>query len=466
MTSTFSGLSIALSSLMAQRVGIEAAGHNVANANTPGFSRQDVVLEGRVTGGVLGASVRSALVPLGTGVDVVAIRRLRDALLDGQIRQQASGLGRWETTSTLLGGVEYVFAEPVESNLGALLGKFWSAWEELGNAPQNAGARSGLVGQAQTLAHQLNQSYERLIVTQQDLDARVSDAVREINGIAAEVARLNGEILHLEVGGAQANDLRDQRDLLLDRLAELTSFATFEEEHGAVAIYVGGSALVDGVSVRNMEVAVGGTGFGQVVWKSDGQAVSFADGRLQALLQMRDLSLPAKLAQLDALALALIDGVNALHRTGYGLDGTNGRDFFTGSGAHDVAVNEELAANPSLVAAAAVNAPGDGSLAQLMADLRHATVASLGGRTVDDFYAALVTQLGTEVRQAADRSEEQTLVVQHLESRREAVAGVNLDEEAANMVRFQQAYAAAAQYLATVDAMLDVLINRVGASGR
>ncbi len=465
MTSTFSGLSIALSALTAQRVGIDTAGHNVANANTPGFSRQDVALVARVTSAALGGSVRSGLAQLGTGVDVAAIRRLRDTLLDGQIRRQSSALGRWETTSTLLGGVEYVFAEPADNNLGALLGKFWNAWDEVGNAPQNAGARSGLVGQAQVLAQQLNQAHERLVAAQRDLDARVSDGVREINGIAAEVARLNGEITHLEVGGAQANDLRDRRDLLLDRLAGLTAFAAFEDEQGAVAIYVGGSALVDGVTVREMEVVIGGTGFGQVAWTSDGLPANFTDGSLQALLQMRDVNLPAKLGQLDELAAALIEEVNALHRTGYGLDGTTGRDFFVGTGAHDVAVNEELAANPSLVAAAAVDAAGDGSLAQQIAELRQATAASLGGRTVDDFYAALVTQLGTEVRQAADRSAEQTLVVQHLESRREAVSGVNLDEEATNLIRFQQAYAAAAQYLSTVDAMLDVLINRVGASG-
>ena len=467
VSSSFSGLSIALSALLAQRRAVDVTGHNVANANTPGFTRQELVLATRTP---LPAPIglwRLQAGQVGTGVEMARTRRLRDQFVDVQLRRQLHLLGHWRTTSEAMRRVEDTLLEPSDVNLAALMTKFWDAWDELGNAPRSAGARVSLLGQARSLASRLNGTYEQLAAMRREIDERLGVRLQDVNAVAQQIAALNAQIRNVQAGGDAPNDLRDRRDLLLDKLAEALTFQAFEDDHGSLSVYVGGTALVDGTTVNQISKDAAGT----LVWERGGAAVDLHDGEFKALLTMRDAVLPTRMRQLDDVASALLAGVNALHETGFGLPdefgvSATGQSFFTGTGAHDIAVATSLIDDPSAIAAAASpDSPGDGSLAQTIAAYRHVAVAALGGETIDGYYGGVIVQVGVEARESEDQVTNQGIVVDHLKQQRESLSGVSLDEEAANLVRFQHAYAAAAQFLSTVDDMLDHLINVVGAAG-
>jgi flagellar hook-associated protein 1 len=464
MTSTFGGLGIGLSSLLAQRLGIDTAGHNVANANTEGYSRQDVLLETRSATPSPFTHWRFDAGQVGTGVDVTRIRRLRDAFTDLQIRLQSQSLGHQQAEADALGRLEQIVAEPSDSGLAAQLTQFWNAWDELGNNPQSSGARANLLGRAQDLVAQLNQMHGQMADLQVELDGRLVDESQQINGIADQVAELNLQIKNVLVSGDQPNDLMDRRDLLLDKLSCMTSFQSFTDEYGGVSVYISGQALVDGCRPHHIAATLLGSGCHTLTWEDGGAAFAPTSGEIYGLQQARDQLVPQRMQALDQLAAALIAGVNTVHRTGYGLDGSTGLDFFTGSDASDIAVSQALADNPGALAAAGqADALGDGSKALLLAASRHETVAALGGVTVEGYYQAMVTSIGAESRAASDSAENQDQIVASLEKQRQSLSGVSLDEEATNLIRYQQAYAAAAQYISVVSEMLDVLINVVGA---
>jgi flagellar hook-associated protein 1 FlgK len=197
-----------------------------------------------------------------------------------------------------------------------------------------------------------------------------------------------------------------------------------------------------------------------VVWSDDGAAADINGGTLKGLLQARDETVPAKLDQLQQLAASLITEVNTRHRAGFGLNDATGLDFFSGSGADDIALAPEIADNPSNIAAASAAAsPGDASNALAIAALRHERVMEGGTASIDDFYRSIVVRLGVETRQATDMVDNEEAMLQAMTERRQSVSGVSLDEELANLIKYQHAYAAAARLISVVDEMMQSLLD-------
>lgn len=452
--STFSALELLRRALASHQRALDVTGHNIANVNTPGFTRQEVVLTSLPPPGSLSRFAAPLLA--GGGVRVASLRQVRDAFLDRQLRQARQSAAEWRARADFWSQVEAVFPEPSDSGLAELLARFWNAWQEVSLNPESRAARTALVQQAQVLADAVRQAAQRLDQLRAHLDAVATGHVERVNQIARELASLNTQIARLEVGGQRALDLRDHREQLLAELEELADVTYTETESGELLVYLQGRELVGpGGRTTKLEVTEGAGGLRTFRWP-DGDLLQVRRGALAAVLQARDSAVESLRERLDGLAAKLAERVNELHVTGYDLDGNPGQIFFEGSTASDLRVAQAVLQDPGKVAAAsAPGEPGNGHVALDIARLR-------GDPEMDGAYRSLVTDVGIRSQEASRQVDYQELLADQVRLRREATSGVSLDEEMTHMIRFQHAYDAAARMVRTVDEMLRTLLDMVG----
>ncbi|HEY64319.1 MAG TPA: flagellar hook-associated protein FlgK [Caldilineae bacterium] len=456
MTSSFFGLQIGLSALRAHQRSMETITHNIANVNTEGYSRQEVSLASRW----LPIEQRSGGGFLGAGVDVVDVRRYASRFLTEQIRRESGEKARWEVLSDALSQVQVIFNEPSEEGLGAALDRFWGGWKDLGTDPTNFALRARLREIAEELASLIRQKYQELLALREELNRRIRDAVRQVNDLAAHIANVDRQIRQGTGIAGAPNDLLDERDRLLTELGRVIRISVSTREDGSVTVSVGGHLLISKQGAH--EIAEGA----DLVWAEDGAPVRVLGGELAGLLEARDVEVPSYIDRLNELTHALITGVNSVHRNGYGLNNATGLDFFSGTDASDVAVAAPILEDlDNIAAASAPEAPGDGSQALEIAALADQPLLSEGA-TPGTFYSTMVALIGIGVRQADAVTRNQSVLLRHLEERREAISGVSLDEETVKLVASQRAYEAAARVITAMDEMLDRLINSTGVVGR
>jgi flagellar hook-associated protein 1 FlgK len=463
MAGAFFGLDLALRALHAQQLGLDVTNHNVANANTRGFSRQEVVLQTTDPYTLPGLNRAQIAGQLGTGVVGIGIKRARDVFADVQYRAELGGQQRAQAQSDALDEVESVLNEPSTTGLSSLLNKFFGAWQDVVNDPNDVATRSALVEQASALAASFNRAAQQLGTIQTNLNSKVQMDADQINQISDQLATLNRQIVQVEVLGQRANDFRDRRDLLLDQLSEIVPVVAVEQTDGSMTVTLGGHALVTGQTVDPVTTtATGPGGMADVRFTSDNAVANVTGGELRGLMDARDTNVPGYLAQLNTMATNLMNAVNGLHSAGYGLDGVRGRAFFTGTNASNIAVNATIVADPRQVAAAnAAGQTGNSANALAIAQLRQTM-----NPTPESAYNAIISTLGVDAQAAKGVLANQTILVQMLERRRETVSGVSLDEESVQVIRFQRAYEAAARLITANDQMLDKLINSTGVVGR
>jgi flagellar hook-associated protein 1 FlgK len=476
--STFATLNLANRALVAQQIGLDTTGHNIANANTDGFTRQAAEMEASTPFTLAGTSRPQQPGQLGTGVDVTNIKRFRDGFLDLQYRQEQQLLGQWTSSQDALSKIEQAFNEPSSEGLASALSQFWNNWSSLANNPESQSFRKSLVESAQTLTSQMNQLYNTLAGQQRNLDTDVQLRVTDINNLTQQIARLNDQIIRIVGAGDQPNDLRDQRDLLLDQLSKIVNITYAESDNGSVTVNIGGRTAVYGnqsFQLKTQEDPT--TGFSQVYWADafrESQVpplpldqANITSGQLYGDIQARDVTLADTLDQLNSLGATLITQVNEVHSQGFGLNDATGLPFFAGTGADDIAVSDAITGDLDNVAAASSQlSPGDGSNALAIHDLQRQLVMNNGSATIEDFYAGLVANLGVQSQQAQGMAKNEQLLSDHLAEQRQSVGGVSLDEETTNLIRYQHAYNAAARVVTAVDEMLDKLINGTGLVGR
>jgi flagellar hook-associated protein 1 FlgK len=463
VTGTFLGLEIATRALQAQQAGLDVTTHNVANANTAGYSRQTARLVATPPYTFMAFNRDTVAGQAGTGVIVDGIERARDPLLDAQYRARAAALSQGEASRAVLEEIGAVFNEPSDSGLSGLLNDFFGAWSDLSSEPTDAAARALVVQQSAALANRFNLMASRLTSIRRDLNGEVERSVGVVNQLADEIAALNVQVMQAEAGANRANDLRDRRDELVDRLAELAAITVTEGSDGSINVLLEGRALVERSTVDRLSTTpTGPGGMAQVGFASDGALLSSIGGKIAGLVNARDEMLPDYLAQLNDMAGSFIAAVNTLHADGYGLDGETGRAFFSGTDAATIAIDGAIAADPRKVAAA--DAPGQSG--NTVVALAIAELDSTMTPAPQAAYAALVGALGAQTQAASDAADDLEILVHVLEQRRERVSGVSLDEEAVNMLRYQRAYEAAARMITAVDEMLDKLINQTGLVGR
>jgi flagellar hook-associated protein 1 len=453
---------------MAQQASLDATNHNLSNVNTPGYSRQTALLAASDPY-TTPAFNRSGLPgQVGTGVEVTEIRRMRDAFLDYQIRKEVTDLGRWSIRRDGLEQVETILNEPSTTGLNSILNQYWESWRELSNDPQNTAARATLRQQATNLASTLQRDYAQLNGIKDDMNREISVKVSQINDKATQIADLNNQISRIRAVGDQPNDLEDRRDVLLDDLSKMVKISYNESANGGVTVFLDGKALVEGNSSSAIDVVKVTGGSDKIVWDSDGSDITVAGGELKGYLEARDDLLQKKIDQLQTLTSTIITEVNSRHQAGYGLNGSTGLNFFTGTGANDIDLSAEVKADADNIAAAqAANSPGDGRNAVAIADLASADVTLGAGTTsINEYYKSMVSELGVEITGATNLADNQEVLVQYLQRQKDSNSGVSIDEEAANLIKFQRAYQAAARIVTVCDENLDTIINAMGRVGR
>jgi flagellar hook-associated protein 1 FlgK len=432
---TLQGLQTALSGLIAEQSAIDTTGHNITNANTPGYSRQTAVLQTN------DPMVIHAMSPttgkggqLGTGVSVAEFTRIRNTYLDAQYRTQNAELGAASTQTNELQQAQSAFDEPSSAGLSSQLSAFWGAWSSLANSPSSEAAKESVVSTGSQLAttlHQLSSQISTISTQATQQYTAITGPTGQVQSDAGQIAQLNQQIRLSEQAGQKPNDLLDRRDELLDKLSEMANVTVTQASDGTDTVSFGDAAkpLVEGSKVNWPQAMTGAAG-----------------GQLGALLELSSStgSLASYQTALNEVASALAGSVNALHTS---------TPFFKGTTAATIAV----AVKPSEVQTSSTKAAGGNDVAQALAALR-------GGAT-DQRYAALISQVGSDVQTAESDQSNSQAVVSSIENQRQGVSGVSLDEEMTNLVTFQRGYEASARTLTSLDEMLSTLIDHTGVVG-
>ena len=351
---------IGRSALLSNQKAIEVTGHNIANANTPGYSRQRVNL-------ATNPPITLAPGQVGTGVTATEISRTYDQFLGVQINNESQSLGKWEAQRNALKNAEVIFDELAGLGLNQAMSEFWNAWQDVANNPSGYPERTVMVAKSRTLTTRFNNMSSDLQQQQRDLDLSISGTVAEINQIAEQISDLNQKISQVEASGLNANDHRDKRGQFLNELSTMIDISTFEDSQGRVHVSVGGGRLlVDELHHWRLSAQNNAAGHVDIMWVDhDGNAVditqTITDGELKGWLESRDVIFVDYLNRLDNLASTIITEVNSLHTLGFDLNGTAGEVFFSGTTAADISVNLNILNDANLIAAAvsSTGVPGD-----------------------------------------------------------------------------------------------------------
>ncbi|UMZ74996.1 flagellar hook-associated protein FlgK [Natranaerofaba carboxydovora] len=511
MRSSFFGLETARRSLYSQKKALETTSHNIANANTEGYTRQKVRMS--ATNPYTKPAMNSPTGPgqIGTGVEVTDIERMRDDFIDQQIRNESRFAGDWSAKHDTLEKLEVIYNEPSESGLRDVFDQFWESLQTLADEPEDRTARSQVMERGVSLADTVNHMYTQMVDLKEDIDQRIGTKVSEINSIGRQIADLNKQIHNVELSqDKNANDLRDKRDVLLDELSELTDYELSEDSRGHLQVNIGGTALVRGEKANQMvfeeedfdladpgeeedigdleEVEPEGS---VVKWEHTGQEINFRDGEMKGLFDSRDEIVQDQINELRSVMYQFQDKFNDVHSEGFdyheaqGEEGDSGdvEEFFNwlNNGDDLMEVDDDIRDDVFNIRAGYETEgegkyPGNGENAKRLAQLKHERIIDEdyyegkedvdGTSTFNDFIDATVSSLGVEAQEAEKMVENQDLLLNQLKNRREAVSGVSLDEEMTDMIKYQQAYNAASRMVTAVDEQLDTIINRMGVVGR
>ncbi|NSW76247.1 MAG: flagellar hook-associated protein FlgK [Candidatus Atribacteria bacterium] len=463
MGSEFYGLEIAKKTLQAQQLAMNISGHNIANSNTVGYTRQ-VPKFTQQTSTPVGLFTLPYIKNISSGVVLEEVQRIRDRYLDLQIRQESRRGAYWESMSKGLEQIELIFGEPGESGLSGVFDSFWNSWQELAANPESSAARVLVSETADRLAHAFNDTYRRLVTQQDQLNEEIAIKVAEVNNYLQQIYDINHQIARLGAGGGNINDYRDQLDVLVDKLSQILSVQIKDNDNGTYTLVLQGQILVNSETKNGLSLDVDSvTGLNRVTLGVSGEELNltYQDGELRALFDLRDERVEEYKGYLDRLAGDLITAVNALHQTGYTLENPpkKGGAFFVGSGASDIAVNPDILVDANKIATSSTGAAGDGSIALAIAELRGERIVDSASATPDDYYRGFISRLGTQRGEVIRLASNQKFLVEELEARKESVSGVSLDEEMTNLIKYQHTYEAASFLVNTIDGMLETLIS-------
>ncbi|UKS26133.1 flagellar hook-associated protein FlgK [Paenibacillus sp. HWE-109] len=534
MRSTFGGIEISKRALFTQQAALSTTGHNIANSNTKGYSRQVVNMVASIPIEYPGLSRSNIPGQMGQGVEFDKITRIREKFLDDQFHNENKNLGDWSIRKDTLDKIETIINEPSDTGIRQTVEGFWNAWQELSKSPENTTARVLVKERALAMTDAFNQTSKQLQDLSSDLTTSIGIKATEANTAINQIAKLNEEIYRIEGLGDSANDLRDQRDLLLDNLSKIVNITHTEDSNG-YNVKMGTISLVEGKEVSTTLTTE------SLIAASSGDLNS---GEVYGLIQSRDKYVANYQFQLDSMLKAMVQGdvqttlpkgvvipegttlsvlnadgtttsqvfsgtlaqrtltndlnvtvkgFNGLHQLGYAGSSPlkSGISFFTlkpGASefnAASVTINPDILKDASNVSSSARTyidtdgvekvVKGNNDMALLLAGVRDKKVnfdstsgegSILKDGTFDEFFRSIVGQLGVQSQEATRQATNQQTLVNQVDSNRQGVSGVSLDEEMSNMIKYQKAYAAAARVMTTFDEMLDKVINSMGTVGR
>ncbi|MBU1882415.1 flagellar hook-associated protein FlgK, partial [bacterium] len=401
MPTLFDAIDIAKRSLMAQQWAMNTAMHNTANVNTPGYTRQRADMEAFTPAHEYQGQF------FGMGSDVVSITRMRNQYLDRMVLAERENQGFLDFQNTALAQVETILGETSGYGVSGVLDEFWSAWSDLANDPENSSSRTALKQKGEQLGNTLNELYDDLKNQQRDLDSQLSSQIYGVNSIAAQIASLNNTISNQVNQGMSPNDLMDQRDLLVGELSKLVDIETQYEASGDMTIWLGGQILVYDDTAKQLqlqEISGDEAKLHNVVWAHNGSDAAIRSGEIAALMLVRDEVIPELINELDEFTNGLVNNLNAIHITGYGLDGSSGNNFFDPSttGAKDIALSAEILQSSDKIAASSDGTPGNNDIALEIYNLQNELVMENGTTSIGGYYSAIAADLGALKQTAQD----------------------------------------------------------------
>ena len=480
MRSIFSSFNVAVLALQTQQKAIDVTAHNIANANTPGFTRQRAHMVTTEPFSYAGAG------QVGTGVIVSDIERIREDFMDYQVRSEKQLMGYWETRKDALEKIELLFMEPSETGFNSVLGKFFDSWQELSKNPESSPIRTSLVETSITLTNTVNHLNSQLDNLKQDTNEMMRIYVNDINSMADQIAALNQQIVRVSARGDSPNDLMDRRDLLLDQLSEIIDFTVVHQNNGSANVFFRGKELVRESNSYGLLAENDGLGV-EIYWEKDGQPHGdpIAITRDYALVRRRDAlegldSIRQEITRLEENFFTLIETItteiNNQHQQGFDLKGEqpwetkpdwNGEFLIWNDTLNRLEVSSYILQDISNIAAGLGDEVGEGNglNALAIAQLREIRfdIGGSGQTTFEGYYRDTIASLGTKSQESIRMVDNQQSLLNQLVNRRESVTGVSLDEEMSNLMMFQHAYQAAARIVTTLDTMLDTVINRMAA---
>ena len=457
MSINFSAFEIGRRALNANQLGIEVTGQNIANVNTPGYTRRRVELVESAYQGIHGFT-------LGTGVSIAGVHSFRDIFIQSRIQAETGIAGRLTAERDALAPVETALQGSESGGLQSSINAFFGSFRDLEANPNSVPLRS-LVGQrGAALANAFHTTAQRLDDIRSTTDQQLRSTVDQANALSEQIAGLNDNIRSAEAAGAEASNLRDQRDVAVNKLAELTGARSTTNSDGTMTLTLAdGRPLV--LSGTASKLGVNDTppnGLAEITL--DGEPAVFTDGSI-AGYQNAITEVTKQLGDLDSLAAAVVSRVNTLHTSGTDLDGNAGVNFFNDTPAvtaANISINAAITGNPRLVVASPLTQPGQtGTIAGQIANLLTDQNTTAGTRTgsFSSIFGSMISDAGERVATADNNLQTQAAILSQATAQRDAVSGVSLDEEAINLLQYQKAFEAASRFIKIADEMTQMILS-------
>ncbi len=453
MSSLTSIMSLAVGALQANQGALNGTANNVANVNTPGYSRKRAILQENIPV-VLGS------LTFGTGVTLERLESLRDPILQLRIQQETQQQGNLNSFVPSMQQAEVMFNNNSGGDIGTLLSNFFTSLQQLSADPANLAVRQTVLTAAGNLAKGFNTTSANLSSQRTNIDLSVVQDVQQINTLTGQIAKVNNQITALEATGGDAGSFIDQRDQLIGQLSQLIDVSSIKSDNGLTLTTSNGSPLVAAGQSFSLTLQTDPSGVQHIYSQGSDITSKISAGGLAGLLEVRDVKIPALIFNLDTLAAGVANAINTANQGGFDLSGVAGGDVFTPPPLSGVGAAANLAVaitDPALIAASSDGRPGsNGNVAALIA-VHDQTI--IGGQTPTDYYSSIVFGVGSDVSNGISEQQASSLVLQQLQDQRGSISGVSLDEEASNMLRYQQAYNASARLVSTINEMLTTVVN-------
>lgn len=485
------GFNTAVTGLLTSQRKLYITNHNIANANTEGYSRQVATQNATAPHRLPGIGF------VGTGTNITSIERVRDSYLDYKYRTENAPLGEWEIKRNTLLDIEHILKETKDEGLSKYVDDFFKSLEDLSKNPSDDSYRVAVREKAIAMTNHLNETATKLYNLERDVNYQINAQVKKVNDIGSQIKNLNEQIYKLEIDGKKANDLRDQRDLLVNELSKLVNVQVSEQD-GKFKVSIGGASLVEHSNLsrlqdppRTVVSEISGEKLVQVEWEN-GNKVALKSGEIKGLLDVRDGSgfngeyggIPYYVERLNDFANIFAKKINDVHSQGYNANNATGINFFyqpmddstdppkeipitAATIKIDLRIIETL---DNIAAGKYSNDAEDNKNILDIIELRESKGFFSGSKhsqgTPEDYLTSIVSTLGVDSQYAIRMQDNQKLILNGIESRIDSVSSVDPDEEMADMVKFMKTYSASAKMISTLDEIFDITVNRLGLVGR
>lgn len=432
---------------------LDATSHNISNSSNADYSRQQVKLSAE-NPEVMGGFV------WGTGVKMDQVQRVRNTLIDSQIRSNNQKSAENSSKNVLLGQIEELFSEPSELGISSLMNDFFDSWHELSVTPNSLPLRYNVIRNAEKLSDKASSVYSNLDLIKSDIMNDMKTKVDNLNNNLKEIQSLNAQIFSFKTSGTNANDLMDQRDKIIDELSKSANINISYDNNNSAIISVGGVFAVDKSNITEFKMAEV-NGSIQLVTKSGDTTAILNSGELYALSSTYSVEIPKYQQEINTFFSSFADKVNSFHSKGYSLGNPpqKGINFFENYSNGILKINQKIKDDPLNISISTDGTAGNGDISLQIAEISGQKI--LNGTTLNDYYSSLISDIGSKKLSAQQTSESTDLVLEQLQIQKSSYSGVSVDEEMTNVIKFQRSYEASAKMIKVADELLQTILGIV-----